>query len=121
MRRWLRQWFWRDDLQLLRAPLFWNHLHRVLLFHDDDHLVGSSRWHGNRGWRSSRGCGGVTSIIVIFLIFIFIVIILTHVVESILVGHLHDQLIMGLDHPLEIGLLLLQLLGGIFLLLAQGL
>jgi hypothetical protein len=49
-----------------------------------------------------------------------IVIVLTHVVESKLIGHLHDQLITGLDHSLQVGLPL-QLLSGIFLLLAQGL
>jgi hypothetical protein len=111
----------------LRGLLLKNHLHRVFPFPlDDDLHRGSSRWH------MDRGCDSVSSIIIVilhiadmFLIFILIVIfvfvILTHAAESILIGHLHVQLVMRLDHPLQVGLLLLQLLGSIFLLVAQGL
>jgi hypothetical protein len=41
---------------------------------------------------------------------ILIVVILSHVVESVLFSNLHDQLIMGLDHSFQGGLLLSQLL-----------
>jgi hypothetical protein len=55
--RWLRLCFRRDDLQLLRGLLFRDHLLRVLLFLNDDHLRGSSRWHRSTWWHSSRGYG----------------------------------------------------------------
>jgi uncharacterized protein involved in cysteine biosynthesis len=89
---------------------------------NDDHLGGGSRWHRNEGWHNSKRCGGVSSIVVVtLLIVIFIFIVLTHMVESKLIGHLHDRLITRLDHSLQVGHLLLQPLGSIFLLLAQGL
>jgi hypothetical protein len=50
----------------------------------------------------------------------FIIIILSHVVESILFSHLLDQLITGLDHSFQGGLLLLQLLSIFPQPLAQG-
>jgi uncharacterized protein (DUF983 family) len=43
--------------------------------------------------------------IIVILLIGFIVIVLTHAVESILIGHLHNQLITGLDHSLQVGLL----------------
>jgi hypothetical protein len=95
-----------------------------LFLNNDDHLGGGSRWHRNEGWHNSKRCGGVSSIVVVTLlivIVIFIFIVLTHMVESKLIGHLHDRLITRLDHSLQVGHLLLQPLGGIFLLLAQGL
>jgi hypothetical protein len=51
------------------------------------------------------GCDGVPFIIVI-LILILIIVILSHAVESILFGHLQDQLVTGLDHSFQSGPLL---------------
>jgi hypothetical protein len=34
---------------------------------------------------------------------VIVIVVLTHVVESILVGHLHDQLVTGLDDSFELG------------------
>jgi hypothetical protein len=48
-------------------------------------------------------------------------VILTHPVESGLGSYLHDQLIAGLNHSLQSGVLLLQLLDDFFILLAEGL
>jgi hypothetical protein len=88
----LRLCFWHDDLQLLRDLLFWNHLHRVLLFHNDYHLGAATGGVGIGGGTTAQGCGCVASIIfVILLLIIFIIVVLTHVVDSILVGHLDDH------------------------------
>jgi hypothetical protein len=54
-----------------------------------------------------RGCDGIPFIVIILIL---LIVILSHAVESILFGHIHDQLIMGLDHSFQCGLLLLQLL-----------
>jgi hypothetical protein len=64
------------------------------------------------------GCNDVPFIVVIVIL---IIVILSHAVESILFGHLHDQLITGLDHSFQGGLLLLQLLSVFPQPLAQGL
>jgi hypothetical protein len=53
--------------------LLGNHLLGVFLF-DDDHLKGSSRWHMCWGWRNSRWCGGVSSVVVILILIISILI-----------------------------------------------
>jgi uncharacterized membrane protein len=74
--------------------LLWTILHGLFFF--DDLLRHGS---GHRCW----GCDGVPFII---LILILIVVVLSHVVESILFGHLQDQLITGLDHSFQSGLLL---------------
>jgi hypothetical protein len=66
--------------------------------------------------RRCRGCDDVP-----FIILILVVVILSHVVESILFGHLHDQLITGLDNSSQGGLLLLWLLSVFPQPLAQGL
>jgi hypothetical protein len=87
-----------------------NHLHRVFLI-NDDHLGGSSRWRRYRGWHSSRGCGSISSIIIVLII----------AVVSLLVGELHDELVVRLDHSFHLGLLLSQLLGVFPQLLALGL
>jgi hypothetical protein len=50
------------------------------------------------------GCDGVPFIVIILIVN------LSHVIEFILFGHLHDQLITGLDHSFQGGLLLVQLL-----------
>jgi hypothetical protein len=70
--------------------------------------------HGSRC--RCRGCDGVP-----FIILILIIIILSHAVELILFGHLQDQLVMGLDHSFQGGLLLLQLLSVFPQPLTQGL
>jgi hypothetical protein len=49
------------------------------------------------------GCDGVPFIVIILIV---IVIVLSHVVESIIFGHLQDQLITGLDHSIQSGPLL---------------
>jgi hypothetical protein len=59
--------------------------------------------HGSK-WRRCRGCGGVPFIVVILSL---VIVILSHVVESILFGHLHDQLLMGLDCSFQGGFFLL--------------
>jgi uncharacterized membrane protein len=71
--------------------LLWAILHGGFFF--DDLLR-----HGSR--RRCRGCNGVPFVILI-------IVILSHEVESILFSHLHDQLITGLDHSFQGGLLLL--------------
>jgi hypothetical protein len=53
-----------------------------------------------------RGCNDVSSVIVTVML-ILVVVVLFHAVESILFSHLHDQLITGLDHSFQGGLLLL--------------
>jgi hypothetical protein len=70
---------------------------RGLFLVDGELLKGSRRWCRSRRWCSSRGCGGVPSIIVI-LILILIINILITMVLAILVGELHDELIMKLHH-----------------------
>jgi hypothetical protein len=82
--------------------LLWTILHGGFFF--DDLLR-----HGSRC--RCRGCDGIP----------FVVVILSHAVESILFGHLHDQLITGLDHSFQGSLLLLQLLSVFPKPLAQGL
>jgi hypothetical protein len=94
-----------------RGLLLGNHLHRGFFF--DDLLRLGSR-------RRCRGCDDIPFIIVI-LILILIVVVLSHAVESILFGHLHDQLNMGLDYFFQGGLLLLQLLSVFPQPLTQGL
>jgi uncharacterized membrane protein len=74
--------------------LLWTILHGGTFF--DDLLM-----HGSG--RQSWGCDGIPFIVVILIL---IVVILSHVVESILFGHLQDQLITGLDHSFQSGLLL---------------
>jgi hypothetical protein len=64
-----------------------DHLYRVFIF--DDLLRCDS------SWCRCRRCSGVPFIVVILIV---IVVILFHAVESILFGHLHGQLITGLDH-----------------------
>jgi hypothetical protein len=75
-----------------------NHLHRVFPF-DDDRLTCSGRGSMDRGWRSIRGCGGVSSIVVILILF-FLVNIFSHPVKSSLPGDLHNELVARLDHSL---------------------
>jgi hypothetical protein len=57
--------------------------------------------HGSGHW--CWGCDGVPFIIITLIL---LIIILSHAVESILFGHLQDQLVMGLDHSFLSGLLL---------------
>jgi hypothetical protein len=64
-----------------------------------------------------QGCGGVLFVIVILILAI---VILSHAVESILFSHLHEQLITGLDHSFQGGLLLSHLLSIFPQPLAQG-
>jgi hypothetical protein len=54
---------------------------------------------GRRCW----GCDGVPFIIIMLIL---VIVILSHAVESILFGHLQDQLVMGLDHSFQSGPLL---------------
>jgi hypothetical protein len=78
-----------------RGLLLRNHLHRVFLI-DGDHHMGSSKWCRSRGWRNSnRGCGGISSVIIILILGI-----ISYVVSSSLLGDLRDELIMRLDHSL---------------------
>jgi hypothetical protein len=72
----------------------WTILHGVFFF--DDLLRQGS---GRRCW----GCNGIPLIIVRLIL---VIVILSHVVESILFGHLQDQLIMELDHSFQSGILL---------------
>jgi hypothetical protein len=97
-------WIIIQIIQIIQ--LLWTVLHGGFFF--DDLLK-----HGGRC--RCRGCDGVPFIIVILII------ILPHVVESILFGHLHDQLITGLDHSFQGGLLLPQLLSDFPRPLTQGL
>jgi hypothetical protein len=90
-----------------RGLLLRNHLHGGFFF--DDLLRDGSR-------RRCRRCNSVP-----FIILILVIGVLSHVVESILFGHLHDQLVTGLDHSFQGGLLLLQLLSVFPQPLAQGL
>jgi hypothetical protein len=83
-------WIIFQIIQIIQ--LLWTILHGGFFF--DDLLK-----HGNRC--RCRGCDGVP-----FVIVILIVIILSHAVESILL----PQLITGLDHSFQSGLLLPQLL-----------
>jgi hypothetical protein len=78
-----------------RGLLLRNHLHGGFFF--DDLLRHDSR-------HRCRGCNGVPFIVVILIL---IIVVLSHAVESILFGHLHDKLITGLDHSFQGGLLLL--------------
>jgi hypothetical protein len=91
-----------------RGVLLRNHLHGGFIFID---LLR----HNNRR-RRCRGCNGIP-----FVVVILIIVILSHAVESILFSHLHDQLVTGLDHSFQGGLLLLQLLSAFPLPLAKGL
>jgi hypothetical protein len=86
----------------------WTILHRGFFF--DDILR-----HGSR--RRCRGCNGVPFIVILILT----IVLLSHAVESILFDHLHDQLVTGLDHSFQGGLLLLQLLSIFPQPLTQGL
>jgi hypothetical protein len=101
----LRLCICQDNMMRFRDLLLGNHLHGVFFF-DDDHIRGNSRWRRHRGWHSSRGCGGVSSIIVILIISILIA-----AVVCILIGEHYDELIARLDHSFNLGLLLPQLLG----------
>jgi hypothetical protein len=74
-----------------RGFLLGNHLHGGFFF-------GDLLRHGSRCRRSDS---------IPFVILILIVVVLSLSVESILFGHLHDQLITGLDHSFQGGLLLL--------------
>jgi hypothetical protein len=56
------------------------------------------------GGRSSRGCGDVSSVIIILIVSI-----LNVAVVSILVSELHDELVTRLDHSFQLGLLFPQL------------
>jgi hypothetical protein len=76
----------------------------------------SSLRHDSRN--RCRGCEGVPFVVIILIL---VVVVLSHAVESILFGHLHDQLITRLDHSFQGGLLLLQLLNVFPQPLAQGL
>jgi hypothetical protein len=64
------------------------------------------------------GCNDIPFIIIILILLAGVV---SHVVESILFSHLHDQLITGLNHSFQGGLLLPQLLSVFPQPLAQGL
>jgi uncharacterized membrane protein len=79
-------------VQIIR--LLWTILHRGFFF---DYLLRHSSRH------RCRGCHGVPFIIIILIL---LVAVLSHVVESILFGHLHDQLVTGLDHSFQGGLLI---------------
>jgi hypothetical protein len=100
-------WIIIQGIQIIQ--LLWTILHRGFSF--DDLLRHDSR-------HRCRGCNGVPFIIVILIV---IIVVLSHAVESVLFGHLHDQLIMGLDHSFQGCLLLLQLLNIFPQPLAQGL
>jgi hypothetical protein len=82
-----------------RGLLLGNHLHGGFLL--DDLLRHDSRWH------RCRGCDGVPLVVIILIL---IIIVLSHVVDPMLFGHLHDQLVTGLDHSFQGGLFLIQLL-----------
>jgi hypothetical protein len=105
--RWLRLCIYQNHLMCHRVLLLENHLHRGFFF--DDLLRHRCR---------CRRCNNVPFIVVILIL---IVIVLSHAVVSILFSHLHDQLIMGLDHSFQGGLLLPQLLSVFPQPLAQGL
>jgi hypothetical protein len=66
-----------------------------------------------------RGCGGI-SFVVGILIFLFILDIFSHAVKSSLLGNIHDELIVRLDHSIKGGLLFLQLLSIFPQVLAHG-
>jgi hypothetical protein len=94
-------WIIIQIIQVIQIiQLLWTILHGGFPF--DDLLRHDSR---------CRGCDDIP----------FVVVILSHVVESILFSHLHDQLITGVDHSLQGGLLLPQLLSVFPQPLAQGL
>jgi hypothetical protein len=78
------------------------------------HLFDDLLRHSNRC--RCRGCDGIP-----FIVIILIITILSHAVESKLFIHLHDQLITGLDHSFQSGILLPQLLSVFPQPLAQGL
>jgi hypothetical protein len=81
------------------------HLWRALLVVPHDHVeeVGL-RWlrlcicHNHLMCGSKCKCGGCDDVPFIVVILILITVILSDVVDSILFGHLHDQLITRLDH-----------------------
>jgi hypothetical protein len=114
----LRLYICQDNFMRHRGLLLGNHLHGVFL-HDGLLRCGSSRWHRRRGWCSSdRGCSGVSSIVVILILILGI---FSHAVKSSLLGDLHDELVVRLNHYLQGGLLFLQLLSIFSQPLAQGL
>jgi hypothetical protein len=119
--RWLMLLVWHDDLDFLRGLLFRDHHLWVLFFLSINLKDGSSRGDVNRGRHSRRWRNNISSIIIfllitVVLIVIIFIVILTHPVESGLGSYLHDQLIAGLNHSLQSGILLLQLLNNFFLL-----
>jgi hypothetical protein len=73
------------------------------------------------GTASRRSCRWGDDVPFVVVILILIVIVLSHAVESILFGHLQNLLITGLDHSVQGGLLLIQLLSIFPQPLAQGL
>jgi hypothetical protein len=75
-----------------------DHLHRA--------FIADLLRRGSKG-DYSKGCGGISSVIGI-LLFLFILVILSHAVHSGLPSDLHKQLITRVDHSFKGGLLFLQ-------------